>query len=58
VLDVRQNTRCSTNDSVTSHPALVYAGDEDQTKWVIMPVSLGLEPSSETLGSNYTEEAA
>jgi len=32
---------------------MVYEADEVRTRWVVMPVNLGLEPSPETLGSNY-----
>ncbi len=53
VFDVAQNRLDKVSDAVRSCPALMYGADDASTRWVVMPVSLGLKPSPETLGSNY-----
>ncbi len=54
VIDVDQNGFGS-DRSVFGKPALLYAEHDPITRWVIMPVNAGLEPTRANLGSNYPE---
>jgi len=58
VIDVGQNMLDRTSNTVRSRPALLYAADSQRVRWVIMPINTGLEPSRETLGSNFEGEEA
>lgn len=54
VIDVDQNGFGS-DRSVFAKPALLYAEHDPVTRWVVMPVNAGFEPTRATLGSNYPE---
>jgi DNA polymerase-3 subunit beta len=54
VLDVAQNGFGS-DRSVFGEPALLYAEHDPITRWVVMPVNAGLEPTRANLGSNHPE---
>jgi DNA polymerase III sliding clamp (beta) subunit (PCNA family) len=57
VIDLDQNG-LGCDGKVFSKPALLYALGDESVRWVVMPVSAGLTPTPENLGSNYREEAA
>ena len=54
VIDVDQNHPDKLHNKVSGRPILIYGQDSLVIRWVIMNVSLGLDASRETLGSNYT----
>ena len=55
-IEVRQNTA---SRGVVSHYAAVFHEWTDRSvRWVLMPVSTGLAPGPESLGSNWKEAQA
>ena len=55
VMDIGQNGYGS-DQKVFGKPALIYDRYNAVARWVLMPVSAGLEPTRENLGSNYPEQ--
>jgi len=53
VIDVAQNRLTKHDGKVTGSPALIHGHNSGTTRWVVMSLNLDLEPSRETLGSNY-----
>lgn len=55
--EVKQNT-LSTQGKVCHCPPVISGLGSRRVRWVVMPVSTGVEPSRESLGSSYRETAA
>jgi DNA polymerase III sliding clamp (beta) subunit (PCNA family) len=52
IIDVQQNG-LGCDGTVFSKPAIIYARHDPSVRWLLMPISAGLEPTRANLGSNY-----
>ena len=57
VFDLQQNGLADAG-VVFGKPCVLTPDDNAEMRWVIMPVSIGLAPTRENLGSNYREPSA
>lgn len=55
VFELKQNT-LATSGKVSHHPPVISGFNSRRVQWVVMPVSTGVEPSRETLGSNFKDK--